>query len=217
MGKPSVTRPRLQRRPLTVTPRPVRRSPPQVKRHEPVRLEPGTGQTADAVPFAPNPYVDYTRYLTNEGGIAIIYKDIDDRWRIVIRRFSLFGLFTGAAAWFLFSHSPVHNLAVNIAALIVTAVINWLIVRQPVELYRSIEIRPDRMILDGRDVFWLRYIESWPAFGPGPDETQVLSGIYGTRRVEYLAVRCFDEFDSAPTVLAKHLQEAMQQLWSWPY
>lgn len=217
MAKPIVTRPRLQRRPLTVTPRTVRRSSPQVKRHETARLEPRTGQTADAVPFAPHPYVDYGRYLTAEGGVAITYKDIDERWRFVLRRFVIWGIATAAAAWFLLSHSPVHNLALNFAALIVTAVINWLIVRQPIQVYRSIEIRPDGMILDGRDIFWLRYIESWPTFEPGPDETQVLSGIYGTRRIEYLTVRCFGDFDSAPTVLANHLKEAMQQLWSWPY
>ena len=45
----------------------------------------------------------------------------------------------------------------------------------------------------------------------------MLSGIYGTRRVEYLTVRPFDEFDCTPTVLAAHLHEAMPQLWSWPY
>ena len=190
---------------------------PQVKRREAAREEPRPGQTADAILFAPDPYVDYTRYLTAEGGVAIIYKDIDERWRFVVRRFALCGFFTGAAAWLLLYHSPVHNFAINFAVLIVTAVINWLIVRQPIQIYRSIEIRPDRMILDGRDVFWLRHMESWPSFGPGPDETQVLSGIYGTRRIEYLTTRCFDDFDSAPTVLEAHLKEAMQQLWSWPY
>src|ERR1700692_796664 len=30
---------------------------------------------------APNPYVDYGRYLTAEGSILICYKGIDDRWR----------------------------------------------------------------------------------------------------------------------------------------
>jgi hypothetical protein len=190
---------------------------PQVRWREPVRDEPAPDQFANTIPFSPDPYVDYARYLTAEGGVAIIYKDIDERWRLVARRFALCGFFTAVSAWLLFSHSPVHNVLVNFVALIVTGGINWLIVRQPVQVYRSIEIRPDRMILDGRDVFWLRYMESWPAFGPGPDETQVLSGIYGTRRVEYLTTRCFDELDSAPTVLANHLKEAMQQLWSWPY
>ena len=54
---------------------------PQVKRREAARLEHEPDQAADTVPFAPHPYVDYARYLTNEGGIAIIYKDIDERWR----------------------------------------------------------------------------------------------------------------------------------------
>lgn len=218
MDKPTVTRPRLRRRSPRVTVQTVRRTPSQVKRRQPARLdEPRPTQNADAVPFAPDPYIDYARYLTAEGGVAIIYKDIDERWRFVMRRFVIWGIATGAVAWLVLYHSPVHGLAINFAALIVAAVINWLIVRQPIQIYRSIEIRPDRMILDGRDIFWLRYIESWPAFEAGPDETQVLAGIYGTRRIEYLTTRCFDDLDSAPTVLAKHLQEAMQQLWSWPY
>ncbi|HEY1745786.1 MAG TPA: hypothetical protein VGG11_03335 [Xanthobacteraceae bacterium] len=188
---------------------------PQVKRHETAHLALRPKQ--DAVPFAPDPYVDYARYLTAEGGVAIIYKGIDERWRLAVRRCGLCSFFTVAAAWLLLSHSPVHNVLVNFVALIITAVINWLIVRQPVQVYRSIEIRPDRMILDGRDVFWLRYMEGWPTFEPGEDETQVLTGIYGKRRVEYLTTRCFDALDSTPTVLEAHLQEAMQQLWSWPY
>ena len=175
------------------------------------------GPAAEAVPFAPDPYVDYARFLTADGGVAIIYKDLDERWRYTLRRLALWTGATAAAAWLLLHHSPVHSLAINIAVLIIVAIINWLIVRRPVEVYRSIEIRPDSMILDERDTFWLRYMETWPAFGPSPYGTQVLSGIYGTRRVDYLTVRGFDEFDSAPSVLAAHLNQAMQQLWSWPY
>ena len=215
MSKPIVTRPQIRRPSLTVT-RPVRRAPPPVKRREPVPPEPRLAH-ADAVPFAPDPYVDYARYLTAEGGVAIIYKDLDERWRYTLRRLALWAGASGTAAWLLWQHSPVKSLWINIVAMAVTAIINWLIVGQPIEVYRSIEIRPDGMILDQRDIFWLRYMENWPAFGPGEDGTQVLSGIYGTRRVEYLTVRGFDDFDSAPTVLAAHLQEAMRQLWSWPY
>jgi hypothetical protein len=217
MIKPTVTRPRIQRRLLTVTARPVRRAPPRVKRRELALWKAKAAHAADAAPFSPDPYVDYARYLTAAGGIAIVYKDIDERWRFLIRRLCLWAGATGAATWLLLYHSPVRSLAVNIVAVIATAIINWLIVRQPVQVFRTIEIRPDSMILDGRDTFWLRYMEGWPAFGPGEDDTQMLSGTYGTRRVEYLTVRGFDEFDSTPAVLAAHLNEAMQQLWSWPY
>jgi hypothetical protein len=56
-------------------------------------------------------------------------------------------------------------------------------------------------------------MESWPKCGPGG----VLTGIYGTRRIEYLRVRQFDESDATPTVIEGHVKQAMQQLWSWPY
>ena len=213
MKKVTVARPQIRRRALTVTARPVRR----VARRDLALSDAKAAQAADAVPFSPDPYVDYGRYLTAAGGIGIVYKDIDERWRFLLRRLCLWAGATGVCAWLLLNHSPVHSLAVNLAAIVVAAIINWLIVRQPVEVYRTIEIRPDSMILEGRDVFWLRYMESWPAFGPGEDGTLLLSGIYGTRRVEFLKVRSFDEFDSTPTVLAAHLQEAMRQLWSWPY
>lgn len=194
----------------------MRRAVPRVKERQ--RVSPQElPRPADALPFAPHPYVDYGRYLTAEGGIALVYKDIDERWRFLIRSFCLWSGATGAATWLLLKHSPVHTLTINIAVIVAAAIVNWVIVGKPVELYRTIEIRPDGMILDGQDVFWLRYMESWPSFGPGEDGKQVLSGIYGTRQVEYLSVRAFDDFDSTPTVLAAHLREAMTQLWSWPY
>ena len=129
-------------------------------------VRPPVEQAADAAAFAPDPYVDYARYLTAEGGLAIVYKDIDERWRHHVRRFFLWAGATGAAAWLVLHHSPVHTLAVNIAAIVVAAIINWLIVRRPVEVYRTIEIRPDCMIIDGHDVFWLAQMETWPAFTP---------------------------------------------------
>jgi hypothetical protein len=52
-----------------------------------------------------------------------------------------------------------------------------------------------------------------PAFQQDEKGNQVLSGIYGTRFVEYLTVRRFDDYDRMPEVFAAHLNEAMQQLW----
>lgn len=217
MLKPTIiARPRV-RRPSVTLARPSRTPPPERPREHILARARTLERPADSVPFAPHPYVDYARYLTAEGGIAIIYKDIDERWRFLMRRFCLWGVATGIAARFVLHASPVRSLAVNLALLGVAALVNWLIVRQPVEVYRTIEIRPDSMIIDGRDTFWLQYMESLPAFAPGEDDTQVLTGTYGTRRVEYLTVRGFDEFDSTPSVLANHLSEAMKQLWSWPY
>jgi hypothetical protein len=36
----------------------------------------------------------------------------------------------------------------------------------------------------------------------------------GTRFVDYLTVRRFDEFDRSPEALAAHVQDAMRQLWT---
>lgn len=216
MIKTLAPRPRIRRPTITVTARPARRAIPRVKTPQRVSVR-ELARPADAIPFAPHPYVDYARYLTAEGGIGIVYKDIDERWRFLLRSLCLWGGATGVAAWYLLHHSPIEAQAVNITALIVVGIVNWLIVGKPVQLYRTIEIRPDSMILDGYDIFWLRYMESWPTFGRSVDGIQVLSGTYGTRRVEYLKVRSFDDYDSTPTVLAAHLSEAMRQLWSWPY
>ncbi len=54
----------------------------------------------------------------------------------------------------------------------------------------------------------------WPAFQPDKEGNQILCGIYGTRFVEYLTVRRFDELDRTPEVFAAHVQDAMRQLWS---
>jgi hypothetical protein len=43
-----------------------------------------------------------------------------------------------------------------------------------------------------------------------------LCGIYGTRFVEYLTVRRFDELDRMADVFSAHVQDAMMQLWSRP-
>ena len=168
--------------------------------------------------FQPNPYVDYGRFLTREGGVLIVYKDIDPRFRHTLLRLFLWSVATLSEARLLFGHMPPHNIWLNIACLVVVAIINWITVAKPIELYRAIEIRPDCMILEGSEVFWLRNMErGWPAFRPDEDGNQILSGIYGTRFVDYLTVRKFHEHDRMPEVLASHLQDAMQQLWAWPF
>jgi hypothetical protein len=161
----------------------------------------------------PGPYVDYGRFLTPEGGILIVYKDIDTRLRHTLWRILAWTASTGGEAWFLCHHSP-HPVWVNVAALLALAVLNAVIVMKPVELYRRAEIRPDCLILDGSEIFWLRQMENgYPAFQRDDEGNQVLCGIYGTRWVEYLTVRCFDDFDRMPDVLMAHFQDAIAQLW----
>ena len=168
--------------------------------------------------FPPDPYVDYRRSLSPQGGIAIAYKDYDLRLRQTLRRLLLWSCASGIEAWFLLHHSPLHSPIVTFLCWAVAAIINWLIVAAPVEMYRVIEIRPDCMIIDGTDLFWLGKMEGgWPTFKPDGEGNQMLCGFYGTRFVEYVTVRRFDEFDRAPEVLAAHLQDAMRQLWLGPH
>jgi hypothetical protein len=169
-----------------------------------------------------SPYVDYSRRLTAEGGILIIYKDLDTRFRFILFRALAWMTFAGLEGHLLLYDSPVQAGWINILCLLAMAALNLLIVWKLPELYRSIEIRADCMIIEGSDVFWLSRMETgWPAFKPDKKGNQVLSGIYGTRFVEYLTVRRFDDYDRTPEVFAAHLQEAMLQLWappeaSWP-
>ncbi len=163
----------------------------------------------------PDPYVDYGRALTPEGGILIAYKTYDDDVRHILWRLFAWTIATGFEGWFLLCHSPVHAGGINLLCLLAMAVINWLIVSKPVEIYRKIEIRPDCMILDGTDIFWRRHMENdWPAFKADEKGNQILCGTYGTRFVEYLTVPRFDEFDRVPEVFAAHLRNAMMQLWT---
>jgi hypothetical protein len=159
------------------------------------------------------PYVDYGRFLTPEGGILIVYKDIDTRLRYTLWRIFAWTASTGGEAWFLYHHSP-HPDWVNVVALFVLAVLNVIVVMKPVELYRRVEIRPDCMILDGGEIFWLRQMENgYPGFQTDDEGNQILCGIYGTRWVEYLTVRRFDDFDRMPDVFMAHFQYATAQLW----
>jgi hypothetical protein len=221
---PSYVRlPRPQRRPPTArrvaraaaVPRAMARS-----QQHPV-VHGGARQVSLTVPLPggdkADPYLDYARSLTPEGGILIVYKDLELRLRFLLWRIFAFTAATGFEAWFLLYRSPVESTWINLLCLAVVAGLNFLIVWKPPELYRSIEIRPDCMIVEGKDVFWLSRMENgWPAFHPDEEGNQVLSGIYGTRFVEYATVRRFDDQDRAPDVFAAHLQDAMQQLWAPP-
>jgi len=206
-----VSRPVVVSRSNVMTPRATRTALPVVNR-QPVSLaRPVTGWGG----FQPDPYVDYGRALTAEGGILIAYKDLDMHLRHTLWRVFAWTVFTGAEGWFLFNASPVQSFWINLACFLIVALVNWLIVRKPVEIHRAVEIRPDCMILEGAEVFWRRFMEGgWPSFQPDKDGNQVLCGIYGTRFVEYLTLRRFDELDRAPEVFASHLQDAMRQMWA---
>ncbi len=185
------------RRPVRLS-RPPRaqRVPRQLRRVEParriVRSRPSLRRRGFVEPIVPvlpqgeltsDAFVDYRRTLTPEGGIHITFKDIDRRWRHTIWRVFAWSAATGFDAWLINHYSPVLTGWLNVACLLLAAIVNWLIVRKPVEIHRSIEIRPDCLIIEGTDVFWLRLIEgNWPAFQADKKDkdTQILCGIYGT-------------------------------------
>jgi hypothetical protein len=197
-----------------LTRRPVARSKISI----PNRAGPATAlPSSSEAGFQPDPYVDYGRSLTPEGGILIIHKDHDVRFRHTAWRLFAWTVATGAEGWFLFHQAPLYNWWIKLACLFAIALVNWLIVRKPVEIYRKVEIRPDCLIIEGADIFWLRFMEcGWPSVRPNGAGSRVLCGIYGTRFVEYLTVRSFDEFDRGADVFVSHLQDAMQQLWTRP-
>ena len=219
--RPLIYRPRVKRTWPTVRATARASRPNLVVRRSvvPVRAELARRTTPAAVTgFAPNPYVDYSRTLTAEGGIAIVYKDIDASFGHTLRRIILWSCATGGEAWFLFNQSPVASLWINLACLIAVAIVNWLIVAAPVQVYGTLELRPDCLIIGESEIFWLRNMENgWPTFYPDGHGNKRLSGVYGTRWVDYLTLRRFDPLDRTPEVIVAHFQHAIQQLWERPH
>jgi hypothetical protein len=180
---------------------------------QPVDLPPPSEIVPPTAPDpAPNPYVDYSRTLTPEGGILIVYKG-EDGWPLpFLLRFIIWLALVYAEASF------VLHLLTGLASflwIVGFAALSAIILIEP-DFFRSIEIRPDCMIINGKDVFWRKHMEcGWPEFRAGENKSRVLTGIYGTRFVEYLTVPHFeDEFDRTQQVLESHLRDAMKQLWS---
>jgi hypothetical protein len=164
--------------------------------------------------YAPDGNTDYERLLTPEGGILILYKDcVRNPFRTVLTFFlwllaTVFEIYL-TADW----PMPAPVRVVWIAFL---GALTWFVVSRKVKVSHSVEIRHDRMILDGKDVFWAERIGAhWPQLQNRGDDPNrmVIAGIYGNRWVEYMTANRVDENDRTPEVLAADLQEAMQQLW----
>lgn len=225
-GAQRASRPTVAPRPTIERSRATRAALPALSRNVSVSARPSISRDIALGPrielpeieSGPNPYVDYARYLTAEGGILICYKGIDERWRHTIWRILAWSAATFADGYFVFQPENAQHKALSLFCFLVAAIINWLIVRKVVEAYRSIEIRPDSMVIDGADIFWVRKMEAgWPSFRPdGSGKGFILCGTYGTRFVEYLKVPRFEEADHTPEVLMSHLQDAMSQVWMKP-
>lgn len=159
-------------------------------------------------------YHDYARSLTAGGGVLIAYKDIDERFRFSLWRVVAWLAASGLEGWYLSACSPVESGWTNLLCWLAAASVNFLTVRVAIPVRRCVEIRPDCLILDGRDVFWRQYMENgWPDLRPKDETTFVLGGVYGTRFVEYGTLRRFDDNDRQPETFATHLEEAIRQMW----
>jgi hypothetical protein len=197
----------------TVTRTLTRVARPSIRRYAPLVLD----LASFPIETEASPYLDYGRHLTPEGGVLIAYKDLDLRLRHIIARVFLWGAYTWLEGWYLLNASPLESQLINYACLFAMAALNLLIVWKLPEMFRSVEIRHDCMILDQTDVFWLRLMENLPTFRPDEEGKKfVLSGIYGTRYVEYLTTRRFDDKDRMPEVFVAHLKDAIHQLWEVP-
>ena len=73
------------------------------------------------------------------------------------------------------------------------------------------------MIIEGMETFWKENMPlGWPGFMPNEAGHFVLAGVYGTRWIEYLTIRRFDDNDRAPEVFASQLAAAMKYQWELP-
>jgi hypothetical protein len=162
-----------------------------------------------------SPFNGYLRMLTPEGGVLIIYKDQYRSLLLTLLRVSAWIAMTWIGSWLLFFESSLSVLQC-LLALALLMFVNWLVVRWRIEVSHSVEIRPDAMIVDGEDVFFAEDIgDNWPELQMKEDDPNrmVISGIYGTRFIEYLTANRLGKHDRTPEVLAADLQAAMEQLW----
>jgi hypothetical protein len=162
-----------------------------------------------------SPFRDYVRMLTPEGGILILYRD--QKLGPFLKMLRILGctVTTASGAWLIIFTKSFSSMQ-SLFALVLLALINWLIVVWKVKASHAVEIRPDAMIIDGEDVFYAEDIgDSWPELQTKEDDPDrmVICGICGTRFVEYMTANRLDENDRTPEVLAADLKAAMEQLW----
>jgi hypothetical protein len=162
-----------------------------------------------------SPFKNYVRMLTPEGGILILYRDQDRGWFLMVMRVFAWIMATGVGGWLIFFISTL-SITQSLFVFALLMLVAWLIVRQTVETSHSVEIRPDAMIVDGKDVFYAEDIgDNWPQLQMKDDDPDcmVICGICGTRFIEYMTANRLDQNDRTPEVLAADLRAAMEQLW----
>ena len=171
----------------------------------------------DDVEPRPTGFAKYGRHFTREGGIELRYNDVERTLPIILAKLALWlsaSLLTYALGklW-----SPIDGFWWNTLAYIVFIVVYGVVFFRDQQVERRIEISPDCMIIDGMDTFWKENMQlGWPGFMPDDAGNFVLCGVYGSRWIEFLTIRRFDQNDRAPELFATHLAAAMQYQWELP-
>ncbi|WP_441234505.1 hypothetical protein [Bradyrhizobium sp. 930_D9_N1_4] len=163
---------------------------------------------------SPDAFNYYARSLTPNGGVRIIYRDLLRHWCVTTLRFATWCSAIAAASFLLWKAG--------------VGVVPWLLgsgfagglvgafVFREIFQFHKIEIHPDGIIVDGR-YFSVDLIgENWPTLqfvANGDQSRYVLTGIYGTRLIEYATCNRVDRLDRTPELLAQDLDLAMEQLW----
>jgi hypothetical protein len=159
-----------------------------------------------------SPFNGYVRMLTPEGGILILYQD--QKRSVLLTCLRVFASMTAfvLAFWLVFFPGSFSVLkGVALVTLVTGLILYW-----KIKVQHSVEIRPDAMIVDGEDVFYAEDIgDNWPELQMKDDDPDrmVISGICGTRFVEYMTAHRLDKNDRTPEILAADLKAAMEQLW----
>lgn len=171
----------------------------------------------DDAEVRPTGFDKYARRFTAEGGIALSYKDVERTLPVILAKLSLWVgscILTYLAG---FAWSPIPGFWWNALVYVVLAVLYALFFCRDKQVRRTIEVRPDCMIIEGMETFWKENMPlGWPGFMPNEAGHFVLAGVYGTRWIEYLTIRRFDDNDRAPEVFASQLAAAMKYQWELP-
>jgi hypothetical protein len=157
-----------------------------------------------------SPYADYVRILTPEGGILIMYRDLRRGWPINCLRLAAWLILMGAAYWIIQQLELTEDQ--RWYALATAAALNLFLVTRKIKRRHSVEIRHDRMILDGKDVFWRDDFggELPQLYSKGEDDhnRMVIAGICGSRLIQLMTANRLSKHDMTPEVLARDLENA---------
>ena len=161
----------------------------------------------------PDPYENYSRRFTDDGGVEIRFLTYDGSFWGNVGLFILWliGMYASLfPAVFIAEH-----VNANAATVLMVIFGLWLGYRLSRWNYvwREIIIMPDCMILDGTDVFWSRNMEFGMPHLYWEGEVGTFKGYYGTRQIEYFTVQRLDEIDMGPELAMTHMQQAINQLW----